>query len=346
MVRLLFILLFFSQAQAQVGGIESKIWLNQRLGHGVPFLSGSLSYESNSIGEPSIVPDSGGVKIYYTANNGSNQFAIALATADSMEGTLTKRGVMFGNGTVVSRFANCSKVFKLGSTYYAYAVNGYGSGSTYLYTSSNGYAWSDQGVIFSTALIPSLVGYGNIGFVCDTTNVPVLLGGKYHAIVEGNEGFQWRLYHLESTSLTSGWTYVGRLDGLQEGSGSFSRASTTYLDSVYHIFYHYSSTGTLPTYGAYATSTDLSTFTKREVPFKTLESLPFGAFNAANLTIGTNQLADITVQQVYGKVYMLADYVRNSSPTLCVIYRWNFHGAFNELITGLHSCIGCVGVYP
>jgi hypothetical protein len=114
------------------------------------------------------------------------------------------------------------------------------------------------------------------------------------------------------------------------------------------MFYHYSLSGAnvIPTYLGYATSSDGLTFTQNEIPYKGLETLPYGPLDPPTYATGTSQIADMDILQVGTKVYQLAEYFKNSSPVAGVIYRWYYPRNFKELVTNLQTCIGCAGVYP
>ena len=337
MKKILFISFLFSlNCSAQFLGVEVKNTLNQRFGHGSSFITPSLTFESTCVLEPSAVRV--GDSIYYYYSGGCVPIAIGLATSYGLSGTLNKRGQVIGTGMAGNRNTNSSFALYTGGTFYIYAANNYTGNQAYLYTSTNGYSFTDQGVIFGSTLIPSVSSYGNMCILVDTSGAPAQIVGKYRAYVEANEGFQWMLYLLESTSLTSGWTFVQRLNSLKIGTGSWSGASAILLDGVTHMFYHYSSAGTIPTYVAYASASDGINFTQKEVPLKRFETPAYGA--------STDQIADQFILPYGNKVAMFAEYGRNSGGYAFTIYKWVYDGTFKQLITGLNNCIGCAGIYP
>lgn len=340
MVRLLIILTFICQpAFGQMMGIESKIWLNQKFGHGSSYIAPSgTGIETLGVLEPSVTRNNtGGHDIYYTAWDGTHT-VLAKATTDADFSTVTKLGVVIGNGTVVTRDVNCAEVVVEGDTTFVFAASTYSGTNIYLYTSVAGAAFVDQGPVINASLIPGLVGFGNSGFLTDSAIHVVKVGGKYQYYVEGNEGFQWMTYRLESTSLRGPYTYKGKITSLQVGTGSWSGPEPIWQDSTVNMFYHYSSAGTIPTWLGFATSTDLDNFTKKEIPFKAFEALPFGS--------ATDQNADPRVIPAGNKVFLLSEYARNSAGYQFTIYKWTYNGTFKQLVTGLQSCIGCVGIYP
>lgn len=340
---------------AQMLGVEVKKTLNQRFGQGVYYITANHnSYDTNAVLEPTILKDSGRLKIYYTGTDTSNQTSICLITTDSIGGTKTKQGRVIGLGTVNARQANSSDIVKLSGTYYLYAPASYNSTSVYLYTSSDGYTFSDQGAILNISLIPNGQYWGNMAILKDTSGAPVQVAGKYQIIAEANNPttFIYQLYLLECTTLNGTWTYNSTLTTLQvpgsaANTGTYSGGCYKYLDGVYYLFYHYSQTLSLPTYLAYATSTNTTTWTKHEVPFKAFEALPLGAVNAPSYNGGTSQIADPWVEQVGNKTYLIAEYFANNTSTVPkgVIYKWVFDGTFKELVTGLNDCFSCPGTY-
>jgi hypothetical protein len=351
-MRLLFALLFFQlTACAQIVGVEKKVWLNQRWGHGVEFITGTPGGGNNAVLENSLVPDSGKIKIFYTGSNTSGQNSLYMSVATNMDSTPTLIGRVLGLGVTTARNVNCSKVTKIGDTLYAFAPNGYNSNTVYKYKSiTGGYTWTDGGTLVTTATIPGLIAFGNIEVVGDSTRTPVLIGGKYIWLIEGQSGFHWQLHLLTSTNINGPLTYVKNLTTLSVFGGSYSGASATLLDNRIHLFYHYSpnSSGVLPTFIAYAYSDDTaSTWTQRERPMKYLESLPYGPLPATpNYSTGTSQIADWDHVPFNGYIYGVAEYFKNSNPVEGVLYRWRFRGTFRELISDLRPCIGCRGVYP
>lgn len=336
------VLFFFTSSKSQLtfAGVETFNTLNQRFRTGASYITGSAGFEGNCVLESTILKDSGKVKIYYTAHHDTS--AIALITTDSIGAAQVKQGIV-----IHPRSSGLNDIVKQSGTYYLYGVDWNGLAQCYLYTSTNGWTFTDQGVLLNLALVPNCAFYGNIAILKDTSGAAVTVGGKYKMIAEVSNSvtFIFELHLLESVSLSGPWTYVQKLTTLQLGVGSYSGACLKVLDGVYHVFYHYSSTGVLPTYLAYATSSDLLTWSIKEYPMKALESLPYGPLTPP-FTTGTSQIADTWVEQVGTKTYMIAEYVQNSNPPLMQIYKWVYNGSFKQLITGLNNCLGCEGIYP
>jgi hypothetical protein len=334
--------------KAQFLGFEVKNTLNQRLGHGLSYITGSISLDSIGVLESEIIknPNDDTIRILYTGMRLGNSTAVFLSTTDSIGGTLTKRGAVIGQGASgVSRFANCTGAVFYQDTLYAWCAVGYG-GDVYLYKSTNkGYSFDAGTIAFQRGVtIPLTQGFGNSGILKDTSGQPKIINGKFRMYAEANEGFHWMTYLCESTSLRGPWTLIQNVSTLRVNGGSYSGGAPIWLDSVYHMFFHYSPNGTsvIPTYVGYATSTDGINFTQKEVAYKKLESYPFGSSNPNDL-----QIADMTIAQIKGRVYHIAEFYRNNvDPAKSSIYRWQYNGTFKDLITNLTICIGCVGVYP
>lgn len=343
LIILLLFLFSIIGCKSQVGflGVEDKIHLNQRFGHGVEYLVGNQSYEGGCVLESTILKVGDSAFIYYTAHHDTS--AIALMTTHRIGETQNKRGIV-----IHPRSSGLNDIVISGGTFYLFGVDWNGAGNCYLYTSTNGYSFTDQGIIFPFTLIPHGTYYGNIGILKDTSGAPIQVGGKYKIIAEANttDNFLFELHLLESVSLSGPWTYVQKLTSLQIGVGSYSGPCLKILDGVYYLFYHYSQSGVLPTDLAFATSTDLINWTVKEYQMKGLEELPYGAFNPNDFTVGTSQIADQWVEQIGSDVHMIAEYVQNSNPPQMVIYHWVYHGSFKQLVTGLVNCIGCIGIYP
>ena len=341
-------IIFFNTSFGQNLGVEKKIWLNQKLGHGLSYITGSISLDSVGVLEPEIIknPNDDTIRILYTGMRLNNSTAVFLATTDSIGGTLTKWGAVIGQGASgVSRFANSTGAVYYEDTLFVWCANGYG-GSVYLYKSIDGGHSFDAGTIaFEEGVtIPLSLGFGNSGILKDTTGQAKVISGKYRMYAEANEGFHWMTYLCESTSLNGPWELIQNVHTLRVNSGSYSGGAPIWIDSVTHMFYHYSPSGAsvIPTYLAYATSTDGITFTQKEVAYKKIESYPFGTSNPNDL-----QIADMSLCQYKGRVYHIAEFYRNNvNPAKATIYRWSFNGTFKQLITGLKNCIGCAGVYP
>lgn len=282
------------------------------------------------------------VKIFFTGSSDSTNPAfynqIGLATSTDMA-TFTKSAsnplIGMGHGGAPSgRRAHSSWIGKSGNTYYAFCLNGYGYNYTgedrnvYLYTSPDGITWSDAGLIFNKTSIANCAGFGNTAIVVDANNTPVVVGGKYIANVEyrNTASGQWEMYRATASALTGPWTFTDHLTTLQVSSNTaYGGPCTIYSNGRYHCFYHYATTSNgVPTYLAYANSTDGITWTIREAPFMQIEYSPYG---------NTDQIADPYLSVVNGKVYMSAEYVQNSPSYFAQIRLWSYNGTFDQMIS-------------
>lgn len=350
-MKLLIVFLFISTAcNAQTGfmGVEVFPTLNQRLGHGAPYFGGSLPLDSIGVLEPEIIrrTTDDTIRILYTGMRADGTTAVFLATTDSIGGTLTKWGEVIGRERQFGGvYANCTGAVFYQDTLFAFCARGY-SDAVHLYKSvDGGHTFGSYTIAFDRpGIIPNTLGYGNSGILKDTAGAAKQIGGKFRMYIEANEGFHWMTYLCEATSLNGPWTYIQNISSLRINGGSYSGGAPIWLDGVTHVFFHYSPSGVsvLPTYLAYAYSSDGINFTQNEAPFKYLEAHPYGTSNPNDL-----QIADMSFAQVRGNVYMIAEYFRNNVTTIhSVIYRWKYKGTFKQLITNLQTCIGCAGIYP
>jgi hypothetical protein len=351
MVKLLTILLFISQfsfAQTGIFGVEVYPTINQRLGHGVSYITGTTTLDSIGALEPEIIinPDDDTIRILYTGIRANGTTAVFLITTDSIGGSFTKHGAVIGQGASgISRFANCTGAVYHQDTLFAWCANGYG-GDVYLYKSIDGGHNFDAGTLaFQRGVtIVAATGFGNSGILKDTSGQAKTISGKYRMYTEATEGFHWMTYLCEATSLNGPWTLIQNISSIRVNGGSYSGGAPIWHDNVYYMFFHYSPSGVsvIPTYLGFATSADGITFTLKEVPYKYLESYPFGTSSPSDL-----QIADMTLAQINGKVYHLAEFFRNNTSTVhSAIYRWRSTLSFKDFITNLTTCIGCPGIYP
>jgi hypothetical protein len=266
----------------------------------------------------------GTFKIYFTNSDGTaGGNVISVATATDLEGTWTINPTpiigLGAGGAPSDRQANCSMVVKANGFYYCFASNGYSGGSVYLYKSSDGVTFTDLGQVISPADVSG-------GAACGNTSVyPLKVNGKYEMVVEVSDGLIWKLYRFNSSNIESGWTFINALPSLQVAPGGmYGGAHHFYSGGMWHIFYHYCPIGSiLPTYLAYATSTDLVTAIVREAPLFGIEATPYTP---------TDQLADpFFIQTANNESYLFAEYCTNTGLFESQFWYWKFDGTFENL---------------
>ena len=347
---LITLLLFSTSVNAQQGylGFQSEGNLHDMLQPtvGVLILTYAAgTWESNQTVEASLFYDSStsNVRLYYTGSSDSSAPSfnnrIGESTSSDMV-TFTKSGfnplIGQGHGGAPSgRRAHSSHVFKVGGTYYCLATNGYGynySGedrNIYGYESSDGINWVDQGLKVNKSTAWSggaLSGFGNMCVVTDPHNNPQIINGKYVAIIEvADASAGWAMYKATADSLMGAWTLTNKLTSLQVVSGAmYGGPCAIYTKGVYHVFYHYGSiSGNIPTWLAYAASTDGINWTIKEAPFMRIETSPF---------TNTDQIADPFITEIGGKTYMVAEYVQNQPTYYGELRLWSYAGTFDQMI--------------
>lgn len=325
-------------------GTRTSVTLNQNLNPSAGTLIISAvpgAWDGEQVIEPSFFYDSaaGNVKIYYTGSttNGTAN-NIGLITTDTAFATLTRYGStqvigMGSGGATSNRRAHSSWVGKLGNTYYALANNGYGGNNTgedrnvYGYVSTDGLTWTSRGIVInkSTCFTSALVGFGNTGVVTDQYNKPVVIHGKYQALVEVAGGPGWETYFAQADSLMGVWTLIQKIPTIQPVvAGMYGGPCCFYVNGTYYAFIHYGSvSGNLPTYLSYAKSTDGINWKVEEAPFKTILATPFP---------NTDQIADPFLCEINGKVYMIAEYVQNAPTYMAQLRLWVYNGTFLQMI--------------
>ena len=292
-------------------------------------LPSDVSSSTNGVIEASVIVDIDNVKIYFTRANGDIDNVVCVATASDINDTwVVDNTPVFGKGhggAPANRQANCSFVFKKDNIYYGFATNGYGYNSdgedrnVYLYKSTDGINFIDLGIILDKNII-SAAGFGNTSIEYNKVN------GKYEMLAEAFLGGIWRAFRFNSDSIESGWTFVNSLPSLQFiVGGMYGGFHHFYRNGIWHIFYHYGSTGgNLPTLIGYATSENLITATQKEMPVFGIESKPYGN--------STDQIADPFVFESNGKSYMLAEYCKNTGGFASQIWMWSYDGTIDELL--------------
>jgi hypothetical protein len=343
-----------------IGGIVSntkyKEWnagmtLFQKLkaSGGAVALQGSAAWELSASGsavlEPSLVVDGGTLKLFYTGSSADQHHQIGMATTTSPDGPFTKSGsnplIGMGQGGAPSgRLASSSCVIKVGSNYYAWALDGYGfpgdSRKVFQYKSTDGgITWTDLGLAFDTGGI--ILGYGN------TTIWPTPVGGTYYGLADVWTGSIWETVKVSATNIEGPWTVDPTLltdmqviPGGTYGGGCLRRTA----DGIWHNFYLYSPIpGVLPSNLAYARSYDLQSWTIVETDFLTYASNanpePIFPEEANSPFPKTDQVADIYMTEFGGKLVIVAEYGDNSydgGGILFQIHRWVYDGTFEEFV--------------
>jgi hypothetical protein len=289
--------------------------------------TGTYATDAQLLAEPCVYAESdGSVKLYYSGFNTSIVPAVHYATATTATGTYTKQGAKLGVGLVGNRQMNRGYVIKSGSTYYYYGTD---NTNVYLYSSSDGAAWTDLGLLFNSALVG-----GTTHPVGNISVWPVLVGGLYHLWIETYNGTTWEIHHMTSTALTSGWAYDQKCTSLTIESGKAVGGPDVWYDTKWHMIYHYvgdlSVTGTatssvLPTHILYANSTDGVTWSNFQ-DVVTLPDLPFGA--------NTDQTADPQSFESGGSTYLFCAYNKNVPTYDGLISLWKFNGTRAQLVAG------------
>lgn len=356
MRNLLFLFLLFSgSAKAQVlyGGIQ-KSTLHDILKPvgGTLVITDTQTVNSwlrQAAQEPTLFYDSATSKIniYFTGGKdslGVNSYndKMGLVTSTDMvtfSSPIKVIGQGYG-GATTNRRATSSWVGKQGNRYFLLALNGFGIGwpgedrNIYGYTSLDGVNWIDAGIkIDKATAFPghAMMGFGNIGVCVDEKNNPVVIGGKYLSLVEASNGTTWSIWRATADSLMGTWTLADSLSSLQvRGTGMYGGPQLIYKNGTYYAFYHYGTSGNLPTLLAYATSTDCINWTVKETPFVPFDIKPYGVL--------TDQIADPYFTEINGKVYMLAEYCQNTGAGSyrSSIYLWTFDGTFQQMLNYLY----------
>lgn len=280
------------------------------------------------------------VKIYFTGGSDSlastafNNKVGYVTTTDfiTYSGPYKAFGQGAGGGPLTVR-ASASWVGKIGTRYFALALNGYSTNysqdrNIYGYTSSDGANWTYQGIKVNKATAWSggaLNGFGNIGVCTTPANTPVVIGGKYQALIEVHNGSTWVMYRGEADSLMGSWTLTNALTTLNVGNiPSASSAQLIYHNGVYHAFYHATSTGGVSK-PYYARSNDCITWVPNVIPFLGAEATPYG--------VQTDQFcADPNVAEISGRLYLVGGYIRNAAPFAGQIRIWSYNGTFQQFL--------------
>jgi len=304
--------------------------------------------------EPSIFYDNvtGETRIYFTGGKDSlgqaayvNRIGYTSTTNfTTFTSPLISFGVGAGSGVPSTRRATSSWTGKVGAKYYSFALNGYPGlvhagqdANIYGYSSNDGIAWQDEGMKFNKATawlggpLPNTgmgaSGFGNTGICTDQYNNPVVIAGKYVAIVDIFDGSIWRAVRAEADSLMGNWTLTHSLSSMQVATnGLYGGSQLLFVNGVYYVFYHYAPTsGNLPSYLGYATSTDCINWTKKETPIFTNILNPYGTANS-------NQIADPFLCEINGKVFMVAEYTDGNPPYPARVMMWTYNGTFDQMI--------------
>lgn len=279
---------------------------------GVNFLAGSHPSRL----EPTLVKHRDSIYLLHTQTTSDQFHQLNLTVGTSMIAqSFIDRGIIIGQGSgsaPVGRSASSSCMFIKEDTFFVFALDGYGfpgdSRCVFGYYSV-GTPYGPWVGFSDTVFVPSdfagIVGYGN------TYVWPERVGGKFHALTEGfTVGGLWQILHAESYQISSGWTITHNVSDLQAPTGGmYGGSSIVYYDGTWHIFYHYgTSGGNLPTWIAYATSTD-------DFVTATIQTLPLIPYFYGHFDIDVTQLGDPDVKEIDGSTYLVFEIVVNESPT-------------------------------
>jgi hypothetical protein len=364
-VHILLLVLLSSCVRGQIGsGILGPATYNQpsTLRARLQPLQGALKLSpSGSVTgyfEASTVKRSDGkIRIYTTHSYTYDNHQVGMLEVDNIEDAWGTPTPLIGKGlggAPAGRNASASCVVETGGVTYALALNGYGfpgeDRCIYGYKSADGVTFTDLGKLFDTSTAAGILGYGNASIATTPTGEVANVGGYYYAAIDIWTGTNWAETIWRSTSLESGWAMVGTASSLSElvptPGDTFGGGHLIYDSGTWHLFYHYTPEDNhpmipsyytayqsvhLPSFGAWATSTDLSTWTIKERPFLTLETNPFTL---------TDQVADFYVMQVGGTTYIVGEYVDNDAAggydnIVSQLRLWTYPGTFAQMISGL-----------
>lgn len=191
-----------------------------------------------------------------------------------------------------------SYVFKVGSTFYLYAVPVATPTQIDAYSSANGVNWS----LFQSAAInhgsEGQWDYGNMGNNCTWQEASNDWRMIYESRAGDGAGDVWKLGYATSTDGQS-WTKYGSNPVISEtGSvgGPFIYKSS---DGIYYMWVHHTLSGFVPTDLERYKSTNLTSWTKK--PSKDILKR-LTADEGTNTSVG--QVADPTILQYNNQVYM------------------------------------------
>lgn len=289
----------------------------------------------------------GEIELWFTVQvtESPDSYAIARAVAPDINSAFVVDDYYIGNGrgnTVAGSFYQGSYVWQeADGTYWVIATNGYGvvlperDGKSRIFSAATlAGGFTNHGVLFEQADFPvPTTAIGNVAIVLGTNGRPVLVGGKYYALVEAfDTGDYWRMYVAESASISSGWTVTHDLTTAQVVSGAmYGGAWAMYINGVFHFAYHYGSqSGDLPTLIAYATSVDdLATAQIREAPFAFYNPYPYGD--------ETDQSADPWFVEIDGESYLFYEICANFTVNgfESYIVKKHFPGTLEQAFDGL-----------
>lgn len=245
--------------------------------------------------EPSILREAGVFKMIYT---GFNRQQCYLGYATSLDGKSWERHatrepiIGAGRGGHAGQ-ACCSNVIKVGSTYHCYFTAGYFNGTLmHAVASDMAGPWQTVGQV----LPPNA--YNN--------SVIIDSDGTWKMLIEGFPD----VYRTRLATSPDGYTWSiasGYLESLRFGTGMYGGPCLRKINGVYHVWYHASTSGILPTFLAHAHSTDLLNWTKD----------PDGVFlglNGETFPGGpADQYADPEIIDLGNEVYLYYDVDRNDS---------------------------------
>jgi hypothetical protein len=248
-------------------------------------LSASLPWEAGSVQEPAVWFHNGAWHMYYTG--GWNSAAIGYATAPNPQGPWTKtRGPVLGAGAagVAAPTAHHSVYVEAGTIHLLYpsAIDG---GNLMVATAA---------AAAPTVLTPRGIAMSAGGPVVGITNTDVFKRGEGDYVLmfdgRGTSGPVWQTGVATGTSPLGPFT-LGRfsLPTLSRGDGTaiYGGPQLRRQGSTWVLFYHASTTSTLPTDIYRATSTDLVNWTQDPKVF-VRRTLPVEVDQSADLCMAAN----------------------------------------------------------
>lgn len=291
-------------------------WRKHSRGHNLELVSGfgynplllpDQTWEETAVYEPCVHREDGLFKMWYSG--GWDNPAIGYATSPGGFNGWTKHsGAVIGQGaSSISGTACRINVIKSGATYYAYYADTNGpSANLKLATSSDGIAWTAVGTAVANNAVGGFDGWANSSILID--------GGTWHMLLEGHasSGFPvWAMFYLTSSDGAT-WTFQNSSNPLTTlriaTGGMYGGPCLLKIGSTYHVYYHASSTtsAATPTDIYHATSVNLINWTVSGSPTAILTHSSTGIE-------GGDQIADPSVLEVGGRVYMFYDGTENAA---------------------------------
>jgi hypothetical protein len=300
--------------------------------HEVLGLGAVGAYDENGAMEPSLIFKDGVYHMYYTAlkpQSGDYVHTTCHATATSLEGPWTKDAAnpIFGPGKVGNRQLARNKIFYADGYYYLTGVEYGGTGAAYLYRSADLSTWTDLGQFMAIADVPSATMLGNPDLY------ETKIGGYYYMMMEGLVSGIWENHVYRSTSIEGTWAYVGKANLTIQAGQATGGVMLHHDGSQWHGWYHSGgdlevttlAAGNLPTRIFYAKSTDLLTWTDKQL----VMSIPDEPF-----VDHTDQTADPSrPMEAGGRTHLFMSYMQNGSNVKGVIRRHTYEGTLSSLLS-------------